>query len=342
MNYMIGHDLGNVVYTQWLMHILTEDQWTRMFGQGQAVNEERSGDAVEICLAVLYFATLYPYEFRHWGNPYENYAGMETSLRSFASMTGYMETSKSQRSVPSAPLSPEVEEEANKIASVLGLPAVVDSIEAYETALKVMKHGPVDLVDVKVEDDDQLDQDMDVVTAEDEAQNQDLGDEETEEPIINFKKRKVGEMMGEILDMADTEGVCPVCWVNHPDQTCPRQGTMDALMKSFHHMANEGRDDDVTEQQTLQEDAAKEEEALDDDITLEVPLTMPDTTADKAIDVEMVDPNASKPAEDEAETEGEPTVFPGIRPKQKKMPAPPKSSDQPSSATASTSKVWWC
>ena len=87
-------------------------------------------------------------------------------------------------------MSPEVEEEANKIASVLGLPAVVDSIEAYETALKVMKHGPVDLVDVKVEDDDQLDQDMDVVTAEDEAQNQDLGDEETEEPIINFKKRE--------------------------------------------------------------------------------------------------------------------------------------------------------
>ena len=146
------------------------------------------------------------------------------------------------------------------------------------------------------------------------------------------KRGKVGEMMGEILDMADTEGVCPVCWVNHPDQTCPRQGTMDALMKTFHRMANEGRDDDVTEQQTLQEDAAKEEEALDDDITLEVPLTMPDTTADKAIDVEMVDPNASKPAEDEAETEGEPTVFPGIRPNRRRCPLhrnPPTNLLQP-------------
>ena len=52
-----------------------------MYGDCEEVNEERAGDAVEILL--LYFATLCPYEFRLWGDPYENYGGLESSLRAF-------------------------------------------------------------------------------------------------------------------------------------------------------------------------------------------------------------------------------------------------------------------
>ncbi|CAE7212274.1 unnamed protein product [Symbiodinium sp. CCMP2592] len=43
-------DLGNAVYSQWLKHVLTEDQWNRMFEGATSINEERAGDAVEVCL----------------------------------------------------------------------------------------------------------------------------------------------------------------------------------------------------------------------------------------------------------------------------------------------------
>ena len=57
MNFLVGNDLGNAAYSQWLKHTLSETQWNRMFEGPQPVNEER---AVEVCLATLYFATLYP------------------------------------------------------------------------------------------------------------------------------------------------------------------------------------------------------------------------------------------------------------------------------------------
>ena len=56
--FVAGNDLGNAVYGQWLRHILTEDQWSRVFGGMATVNAERAGDAVEVCLAMLFFATL--------------------------------------------------------------------------------------------------------------------------------------------------------------------------------------------------------------------------------------------------------------------------------------------
>ena len=51
----------------------------------QSVNEKRAGDAVEVCLATLYFTTLFPVEFLFWGDPFENYAGLEDSIRSIRS-----------------------------------------------------------------------------------------------------------------------------------------------------------------------------------------------------------------------------------------------------------------
>ena len=77
--FIAGNDLGNAVYGQWLKHSLTEDQWSRMFGRVTTVNEERAGDAAEVCLAMLFFAALYPHEFKMRGDPCENYAGLEHS-----------------------------------------------------------------------------------------------------------------------------------------------------------------------------------------------------------------------------------------------------------------------
>ena len=57
MKFLVGNDLGNAVYCQWLKHTLSEEQWNRMFDNSQSVNEERAGDAVEVCLATLYFTT---------------------------------------------------------------------------------------------------------------------------------------------------------------------------------------------------------------------------------------------------------------------------------------------
>ena len=94
LNFPAGHDLGNAVYSQLLKHIMSESQWTRMFGDHAGVSDERAGDAVEIYCAILYFATVYPYEFATWWDPQEGYAGMEHSLRSLAAITGRIGTSQ--------------------------------------------------------------------------------------------------------------------------------------------------------------------------------------------------------------------------------------------------------
>ena len=60
MNFLVGNDLGNAVCCQWLRRTLSEEKWSRVFDHSQSVNEERAGDAVEVCLATLYFTTLFP------------------------------------------------------------------------------------------------------------------------------------------------------------------------------------------------------------------------------------------------------------------------------------------
>ena len=60
-----------------------------MFGGTATVNEEQAGDAVEVCLAMLFFTTLYPHEFKMCGDPYDNYAGFERSLRSFEMLASF-------------------------------------------------------------------------------------------------------------------------------------------------------------------------------------------------------------------------------------------------------------
>ena len=154
MNFLVGNDLGNAVYNQWLKHTLSEEQWNRAFDHSQSVNEERAGDAVEVCLATLYLATLFLVEFRFWGDPFENYAGLEHSIRSFAVSAGCLPAVGSQRSPPSTPLSPEVTEMAKRLAAVLGSPAVIANLEEYYAALKRMKDGPVDPTDVMKEEPD--------------------------------------------------------------------------------------------------------------------------------------------------------------------------------------------
>ena len=114
-----------------------------MFGDHAGVNDERAGDAVEICLAILYFATLYPYEFCSWGDPQENY-GIEHSLRSFAAIAGRIETCRSQRGALGAELSEQVLNTAKSFAKVLGHPALVVTVEGYNFTLNFMRTGPIE------------------------------------------------------------------------------------------------------------------------------------------------------------------------------------------------------
>ena len=65
--FVTGKDLGNAIYGQWIKHIMTGEQRSRMFGGVSSANEERAGDAIEVCLAMLFFATLYPHEFKMRG-----------------------------------------------------------------------------------------------------------------------------------------------------------------------------------------------------------------------------------------------------------------------------------
>ena len=176
MNFLVGNDLGNAVYRQWLKYTLSEEQWNRMFGHQQSVNEERAGDAVEVCLPTLYLSALFPVEFRFWGDSFENYAGLEHSIRSFAVSAGCLPAVGSQRTPPSASLSREVTEMGRQIAAVLGDPAVVVTLEEYYSILKKMKDGPIDSSAVVKEeiDDDNI---TDVSAAPDDADTV-LGDGE--------------------------------------------------------------------------------------------------------------------------------------------------------------------
>ena len=156
MNFLVGNDLGNAVYSRWLKYTLSEEQWNRMFDHPQSVNEERAGDAVEVCLATLYLSTLFPVEFRFWGDPFENYSGLEHSIRSFAVSAGCLPAVGSQRSPPSASLSQEVTEMGKQIAAVLSNPAVVVTLEEYYSILKKMKDGPIDptaVIKEEIDDD---------------------------------------------------------------------------------------------------------------------------------------------------------------------------------------------
>ena len=214
MNFLVGNDLGNAVYSQWLKHTLSEEQWNRTFDHSQSVNEERAGDAVEVCLATLYLATLFPVEFRFWGDPFENYAGLEHSIRSFAVSAGCLPAVGSQRSPPSAPVSLEVTEMAKRFAAVLGSPAVIVTLEEYYATLKRVKDGPVDPTRVVKEepDDDNItdvsaepgvadaiphDSERDVQDDEAASSPQDdagqVEQSETEAPVtpISTKKRRI-------------------------------------------------------------------------------------------------------------------------------------------------------
>ena len=263
MNFLVGNDLGNAVYCQWLRHTLSEEQWNRVFDNPQSVNEERAGDAVEVCLATLYFTTLFPVEFRFWGDPFENYAGLEHSIRSFAVSAGCIPTSGSQRSPPGAPLSSEVLNMGQKFATVLGSPAVTITLEEYYALLKKMKDGPVEsgpIVREEPEDAEGTDASPEpgiVESALYEGEGEVLGDDAATSPQdeigaddqddaeapptpISTKKRRIGASLQELMTQADNLKVCPVCWVEHPDFTCPRAGESQALYTALSRLLEGG------------------------------------------------------------------------------------------------------
>ena len=43
LNFIVGRDLGKAVYSEWLKYVMSEEEWSRMFGNSQIVNAERAG-----------------------------------------------------------------------------------------------------------------------------------------------------------------------------------------------------------------------------------------------------------------------------------------------------------
>ena len=264
MNFLVGNDLGNAVYCQWLRHTLSEEQWNRMFDHSQSVNEERAGDAVEVCLATLYFTTLFPFEFRFWGDPSRTMpVCLEHSIRSFAVSAGCLPATGSQRVPPSTLLSPEVVEMGKRFAAALGNPAVTITLEEYYLVRKKMKDGPVDLektvkeepdddnvTDVSAEpgvadaalyDGEEESRDDDVATSTHEDAGPDIQDDvEAPATPISTKKRRIGTSLEELMTQADDLKVCVVCWMHHSDFKCPRSTESEALYTALSHLLGGG------------------------------------------------------------------------------------------------------
>ena len=229
MNFLVGNDLGNAVYNQWLRHTLSEEQWNRAFDHPQSVNEERAGDAVEVCLATLYLATIFPVEFRFWGDPFENYAGLEHSqivcrirrLSPRCWITALAATLKRMKDGPvnSGNVVKEEPDDAN-ITDVSAEPGVVDAIP---------------------HDDEHVAQDVEAASAsQGDAEN--VEQSETEAPVtpISTKKRRIGASLRELMTHADDLRVCPICWVHHADYICPRSAENEALYTTLAHMLEGG------------------------------------------------------------------------------------------------------
>ena len=262
VNFLVGNDLGNAVYCQWLKHTLSEAQWDRMCDDPQSVNEERAVDAVEVCLATLYFTALYPVEFRFWGDPFENYAGLEHSIRCIAVSTGCVSTTGSQRTPPGASLSSKVIEMGKVLAAVLGTPTVIITMEECYAVLKKVRDGPIEptqivkdepedeVTDVSadigvveanlVEEDDPTRDGTSPAATQTEAE-QDAPDEARAPGApISTKKRRIGAMLEELMTQADNIKVCPVCWISHPTHSCPRAVESEALYTTLSHMHSGG------------------------------------------------------------------------------------------------------
>ena len=189
---------------------------------------------------------------------------MEHSLSSFAAIAGCVETARSQRGVLSAELSLDVINMGRSFPMVLGVPAIVIALEDYNLTLKIMKTGPVNaLKEVKMEgekneDDaqpaevvppmsakevpveDQGDSVMeDTSMVDDDATKapDDMADaslpSETEADPVATKKRQAAEALGEVLGLADSMKVCPICWVDHPNKICPRLKESEELIQTL-------------------------------------------------------------------------------------------------------------
>ena len=199
---------------------------------------ERAGDAVEVCLATLYFSTMYPVQFRFWGDPFENYAGLEHSIRSFAVSTGCISTN-------------EVTEMGKALATVLGTPTVIITMEEYYAVLKKMKDGPIEptqtvkdepegdvtdfsagigVVDANIaEEDDAEREEMATASPQTEAEQDAPDESRAPETPASTKKRRIGAMLEGLMMKADAIKVCPVCWIQHSDHSCPRAAEGEAL-----------------------------------------------------------------------------------------------------------------
>ena len=114
----------------------------------------------------------------------------------------------------------DVEENASQTAEVVA-PANVDMAPLDEQGDTVME--------------DPQPQDEEEAKASDDAPIPSSVNEADVDPVVT-KKRKAGEALGEILDMADSLKVCPTSWVYHPDTVCPREKEGEALIKTFLHM----------------------------------------------------------------------------------------------------------
>ena len=189
----------------------------------------------------------------------------------------------------------DVEENASQTAEVVA-PANVDMAPLDEQGDTVME--------------DPQPQDEEEAKASDDAPIPSSVNEADVDPVVT-KKRKAGEALGEILDMADSLKVCPISWVHHPDTVCPREKEGEALIKTFLRMQGGGK--------PLGEDTPAECEG--------------------SYDVVMDSEDASQAHADAAPKadQSPSTVCPGVIPRQKARPTPevqgPKQTFVPASSS---------
>ena len=79
--------------------------------------------------------------------------------------------------------------------------------------------------------------------------------------FIANKKRRIGEMLGEIIVAADALRVCPACWVRHPDLVCPRNVEQTALIRAFMHLQRGGEPSDQSYLEVFAQDHPGEGQA---------------------------------------------------------------------------------
>ena len=69
-----------------------------------------------------------------------------------------------------------------------------------------------------------------------EAEQDAVGETRAPETPVSTKKRRIGALLEDLMMQADALKVCPVCWIQHCVDSCPRTAECKALYTTLPHM----------------------------------------------------------------------------------------------------------